>query len=745
MGKNEIGPTGANPVWQVRDQTALAGIAPPAEGAPVSSGSDLNLANLLRIASEWRWIILGAVAVGIAIALVMTLLQTPMYRSQAVLEMNPPAVQVLGQGKGDMPMVSSERDFLPTQYGLLKSRSLAERVAQELNLGANPAFAPPEADRAVRNRIAAGRLMGGFNVNPVPNSRLVNITYSAEDPALAARIANAYADSFINANLERRYESSSYARRFLQQQINRLKGELENTERRLVAYAQQQGLIAAPSSGGGGGEGAQGGGGGGGSLTGASLGTLNTALADATTRRIAAEERYRSSLNANQTAEINDRIAPLRNQQAALQSEYQEKLTTFRPDYPDMVRLRTRLDAVERTIQAETTRTAGGRSNTYLAEFRAAANEERTLQGRVNALKGAVLDERGRSIQYNILQRELDANRGLYDALLQRYREIGISGGVGTNTVSIVDRAEPAGAPYTPDLTLNLLIGAALGFMVGALAALGLDILNDVIKTPDDVRQKLGLASLGMIPQKAGNAPFMDDLKDRTSAVSEAYFSLSSALQFTSETGTPKSLLITSSRAAEGKSSTTLALAQNFARLGNRVLLVDADLRKPAFVTGLDSGEGLSKLLTNSDPLSAHVLDTEFENLTLLPCGPLPPNPAELLASTRLKAVIAEAMQQYDLVIVDGPPVLGLADAPLLASVCRATLLVVESGKTRTRAALDAVGRLRGAGANLVGAVLTKYRARAHGYGYGYSYEPYRYGGIGSREREIKLIARREE
>jgi capsular exopolysaccharide synthesis family protein len=177
------------------------------------------------------------------------------------------------------------------------------------------------------------------------------------------------------------------------------------------------------------------------------------------------------------------------------------------------------------------------------------------------------------------------------------------------------------------------------------------------------------------------------------------------------------------------------------------VLLIDADLRKPAFVTGLDSGEGLSKLLTNSDPLSNHVLETEFENLTLLPCGALPPNPAELLSSARLKTIIAEAMQQYDLVIVDGPPVLGLADAPLLASVCRATLLVVESGKTRTRAALDAVGRLRGAGANLVGAALTKYRARAHGYGYGYgySYEPYRYGGIGSREREIKLIARREE
>jgi capsular exopolysaccharide synthesis family protein len=643
-------------------------------------------------------------------------------------------------------MVSGDRDFLPTQYGLLRSRSLAERVAQELNLGANPAFAPPEADRAVRNRIAAGRLMGGFDVEPVINSRLVNISFSAEDPALAARIANAYAENFINANLERRYEQSSYARRFLQQQIERLKGELETTERRLVTYAQQQGLIAGASAG----ETGSGGQGGSGSsstsLAGASLGQLNSALAEAITRRISAEERYRQSLNATQTSEVEARVAPMRDQLSELQADYQEKLNTFRPDYPDMVRIQSRITSLERAIQAETGRTASSRSNTLRAEYQAAINEERRLQGQVNQLKGAVLDERGRAIQYNILQRELDANRGLYDALLQRYREIGISGGVGTNTVSIVDRAEPAGGPYTPNLTLNLMIGAALGFAFGALAALGLDILNDVIKTPEDVRQKLGLASLGMIPQKAGSAPVLEDLEDRTSPVSEAYFSLSSALQFTSETGTPKSLLITSSRAAEGKSSTTLALSQNFARLGHRVLLIDADLRKPAFVTGLDSGEGLSKLLTNSDPLAAHVLDTEYENLSLLPCGPLPPNPAELLASGRLKAVIAEAMQQYDLVIVDGPPVLGLADAPLLASVCRGTLLVVESGKTRTRAAQDAVSRLRGAGANLVGAVLTKYRVRAHGYGYGYgySYEPYRYGGIGSREREIKLIARRE-
>jgi capsular exopolysaccharide synthesis family protein len=175
------------------------------------------------------------------------------------------------------------------------------------------------------------------------------------------------------------------------------------------------------------------------------------------------------------------------------------------------------------------------------------------------------------------------------------------------------------------------------------------------------------------------------------------------------------------------------------------VLLIDADLRKPAFVSGVDRAEGLSKLLTNHEHIRDHVLKTETDNLWLLPCGPLPPNPAELLASPRLKALIAEAANDFDMVIVDGPPVLGLADAPLLGAVCRGTLMVIESGKTRTKAAQEVVNRLKASGSHIVGAVLTKFRHTGHGYGYGYGYEPYKYGGIGSREREIRLIAHRED
>jgi capsular exopolysaccharide synthesis family protein len=741
MSKNDIEPAGAQPIWPLAPQTG-GSLALSQEWAPRPTGgfggADINLTTLWRIVSEWRWLILGAVAVGVAGAIVITFLTPPLYRASATLEMNPPTVEVMDPTKGTRSVNTNDRDFLATQYGLLASRSLAQRVAQDLNLASNKEFVSPELDRATRLKIAAGILTGNFDVKPVEGSRLVKISYTSGSPTLAAQITNSYADNFINSNLERRYEASAYARQFLERQIAKMKSELEKSERALNAYAQQQQIIKTAG-------GDEGRGNDTASLPGQSLVALNAALAQAQSRRIDAEQKYRNESRVA-TSDITASTAGLRNQLAQLQSDYQDKLTTFRPEYPDMIRLRNRISSIEQEIKREAGTVSGSRAATLLAEYQSAAAAERSLAGRVNQLKSVVLTERGNSIQYNILQREADTNRALYDALLQRYKEIGVAGGIGSNTVSVVDRAEAPGGPFKPNLMLNLLIGLALGLIGGVGAALALEFLNDTIKTPDDVRDKLHLPSLGVIPRKKGNDALSEELKDQSSPISEAYYSLRTSLQFTTESGAPKSLLITSTRAAEGKSSTTLALAQNFARLGNSVLLIDGDLRKPAFVTGLEPDEGLSKLLTNAEPLGKHVLKTQFENLSLLPCGPLPPNPAELLASTRLKAVLAEATSQFDMVIVDGPPVLGLADAPLLAGVCRATLLVVESGKTRTRAATDAIGRLKASGGNIVGAVLTKFHQRAHGYGYGYGYgyEPYRYGGVGSRDREIKLIAQRE-
>jgi capsular exopolysaccharide synthesis family protein len=709
----------------------------PHAGSAPSSGVDLNIGTIWRIISEWRWLILSMVALGVAGALIATLLTTPLYRAKAVLEINPPSVEIMDESKSRSGGgARDEVSFLATQYGLLRSRTLAERVAQELNLPSREEIVPQSGDRTARQRAATAVLQQNFDVDPVPNSRIVEITFSSPSPQLAAQITNSFADTFINSNLERRYEASSYARDFLQRQIAKVKGELERSERQLVAYAQRQGIINT------GGSSEDGRPSDTGSLQGASLITLNEALAQAQTKRIAAEQRYRQARAVGTTAEVNESTAVMRAQLATLEAEYQEKLASFKPEYPDMMRLRSRIDALGQQIRREAGNVASGRANSLLADYQAAAAEERSLQARVGQLKGSVMSLRGRSIEYNILQREVDTNRSLYDALLQRYKEIGVAGGIGTNLVSIVDRAEVPGFPYKPDLMLNLLIGLGLGLLGGIGAALALEFINDTVKTPDDVREKLKLASLGVIPKKLTQASISEELKDQTSPVSEAYFSLRTSLQFSTDHGAPRTLLVTSTRAAEGKSSTTLALAQNFARLGKNVLLIDADLRKPAFVTNAGTEVGLSKLLTNTESISSHVLKTESENLSLIPCGPLPPNPAELLASPRLHSILSEAAGSFDMVIIDGPPVLGLADAPLLGAACEGALMVIESGKTRTKAAVDAITRLKDAGSHILGAVLTKYRHQSGGYGY--NYEPYRYGGIGSREREIQLIGHRE-
>jgi capsular exopolysaccharide synthesis family protein len=409
----------------------------------------------------------------------------------------------------------------------------------------------------------------------------------------------------------------------------------------------------------------------------------------------------------------------------------------MKPEHPEMVSLRSRIQELDRQISRETSNVEGSRINGLQAEYRAALSAERALQARVAGLRGQVLDLRGRSIQYTILQREVDTNRALYDALLQRYKEIGVAGGIGTAPVSIVDRADVPTGPFKPNLLWNLLAGLGLGLAAGIATAFALEYMNDTIKTRADVRNKLGLPCLGAIPKRTRKVPLLEELEDPTSATSEAYSTVSTSLRFSTENGVPQTLLISSARAAEGKSSTAVSLAHNLARLGKSVLLIDSDLRKPAF-RSLTNGQGLSRLLTSDDKVADHVTPTQYENLCLLACGPIPPNPSDLLSSNRLRAVIKEASSQFDVVLVDAPPVLGLADAPLIASVVNDVVLVIESGKTRTTAALEALNRLRAAGANIIGATLTKSAEESSAYGYGYKYK---YGSIDRDRTEIVMLA----
>ena len=717
-----------------------------------SAANILDLATLMRIIHHWRWLVLGAVALGLGGAILATLLTRPVYRAWVTLEANPPAFQVTDEQDGnvDQRALGSSGDFVATQVGLVQSRSVAERAAQELNLANNPDIVPQDLDASTRLEEAASVVQKGVNVTPPDSGALIKFSYDSTSPQLAASVANAVADSFINTAIQRRYESSAYARNFLERQINKTRGELETSERSLVAYAQQQGIINTQSS-----DSSSTGqqvAGDTSSLQGQSLVQLNQALGQATATRVAAEGAYRESLSAGPTTDVTQATQPLQQQLAQLQADYQQKRTYLKPDHPDMVSLRAQITELQKQIGAQAAHVTSGRSNTLRQQYLAALAAENALKSRVSQLKGDVLNLRGRSIQYTILQREVDTNRALYDALLQRYKQIGVAGGVGVAPVSIVDRADVPKLPFQPNLFLNLLLGLGLGLAGGIAAGIGLEFINDTIKSREDVRKKLALPCLGAVPRTPAKDAFVDDLKNPTSIVSEAYSAIVAALRFSTETGMPKVLLLTSTRSGEGKSSSALALAQNFARRGKSVLLIDSDLRKPAFKAASEK-VGLSKLLTTEEKVEDHVLETQHANLWLLPSGPVPPSPADLLSTGRIRRIIAEAAERFDLVVIDGPPTLGLADAPLLGAAAANVVFVVESSSTRTKAAVESLNRLEATGTHIIGAILTKaadggdaygYDTYKYGYGYGYGYV-YGYGKGKVKRTEILMIPEGED
>ncbi|WP_374555907.1 GumC family protein [Thermomonas sp.] len=713
---------------------------------------EIDLLAYWHILVKRRRLIIGVLAGVVALALLVTLLATPIYRASTVLQLEKEGVQVV-QVNGIQPGGDGgwDPEFLQTQYELIQSRALAERVANELDLdeaalarlsdpgwlgrllgllqpkgkqdvGKGSARAAVRGDAAQQQlRQAAGLISAGLSVEPIRNSRLVRINFDSPSPQFSARAANAVAEGYIASGLERRFGASSYAKTYLEEQLKLTRAKLEDSERKLVQFAQQENLVNT-------GEQGQ-------SLAAQNLTQLNAALATAQDQRIRAEARWQQASGGAMPADMigNSNIRPLQQQKGQLQAQYQLKLQTFKPDYPEMLQLKNQIDELDRQIARET---AGVRASVK-AEYDAAARQERMLMGQIAALRTQALDVDGRSIQYNILKREVDTNRQLYDGLLQRYKEVGVAGDVRANNISIIDRAEVPGGRFKPSLFLNLAIGLLLGGVLGVLLAFLLEFLDDTLKTPEDIEHKLKLPVLGVIPKLGPKDSVVAAAANPQSSFSEAYRSVRTALQFATDHGVPRTLLVTSSGPGEGKSTTALALARNLTQLGKRVLLVDADLRNPSLhkTLGMKVDVGLSNLLAGACSFTAAVQPSGDEGLQVILAGPLPPNPAELLSGSKLVSLLTIGTERYDHVIIDGPPVLGLADAPILSNAIDGTLLVVNSGKTKISAAQSALKRLLTARARIVGCLLTKYDARTAGYGYGYGYRYESYYAYGDKPK----------
>jgi polysaccharide biosynthesis transport protein len=713
---------------------------------PTEGAQGLKLLEYWRIIYKHKWVIVAAVAVSLAIGLVATLLTPRVYTAGTTIEIDRETSNVVSQNMDVAPVerLSRDQEFFQTQYGLLKSFSLAQRVAQTPGLTSDPGFLkamgarqPPTAAQ-LNDGWGAGFLEGGLGVYPVRDSRLVRITFDSSDPALSARVANAFADNFIASNLQRRFDASGYARRFLEDQLAALKAKLEDSERQLVAYATQQQIIQVSEGGGKDAPPPQ-------SLAALDLGGLNSALIAAKANLVTVSEKYRAAEAAPGLAApelLSDpTIQQLRQDQVKLAVQYNEQLKVYKPDYPDMVQLKQQLDDVTKQLAAaaETSR------RSLKTQYDAAQAQVNQLQTQLNAQKSTVLDERNREIEYNILQREVDSTKSLYDGLLDRYKQIGVAGGITTNNISVIDRARTPGAPSRPQPMHNLAIAGLSGLALGVVLAFLLETMDQAVRKPADVESKLGLPVLGSVPLLEKGVQPMEALADLRSPFSEAYHSIRSNLAFSTKDGAPKVLSVTSARPEEGKSTTAFALAQGFARAGMRVLLVDLDLRNPSQhkIIGADNRVGASNLLTGAVRLQGAVQPTDWPNLFLIPSGPLPPSPAELLIGPRLVAFTKEATEHFDIVILDGPPVMGLADAPLIASVATGAVLTIEAGRTSRAQARAAIKRLRVGDARLFGAILTKFDSRktAYGYGYAYAYDyEYNYA-YGRKEPEAEPAA----
>ncbi len=719
--------------------SASAGVArretPSAPGyTPVSESSELAalIVQYLNIILKRRWVIVSVALAVVSLGILKALMSAPRYTSTVQIQIDREAAKVVENGS-TVPREEGGADFMKTQVELLKSRAMADRVVSQLELQNDPTFFNGGASAvsliaalfrpAATGMPAPARLKAqavkivsaNVEIKPVTGSRLVDVSYEDISAIRAQKVANAYAEAFVASTVDKRFQANSYAKTFLEDQLKQVKSRLEESEQAALDFAEREKIVEVNDKA---------------SVAENNLAAANTAVGQLISDRIKSEELWQQAEKAsviNIPQLLSNRvIEDLRAHRKDLETEYQEKLESFKPGYSAMVQISNKLKEIDKQLTAETATIR----NSLRAAYEAALNHENEMKRRVGELREEVLNLQKKSIQYNILRREAETNRSLYNSLLQRYKEVDIAVGAGTNNVFIVDPAVLPEAPSSPNLPRTILLSLILGLALGVATAYTLELLDDRIRVPEEIEQLSGLPALGVIP-RISEEGMKKALEDPRSILGEAHRSLATALQFATETGLPRSVAITSAGPSEGKSTTALAISRYFAALGLKVLLIDADLRKPSLHLKLGKGNsiGISNYLTGNAGPPELLQKTDHPNLAFMASGPLPQNAADLLGGSRIFSLVSIGSKVFDLIIIDCPPLMGLADAQLLASAAAATVFVVGAGQHRKGTIRSGLRRLTLAPISVVGAVLTKFDSKAAGYGYAYGYSGY--GGYG--------------
>jgi capsular exopolysaccharide synthesis family protein len=711
----------------------------------------------VRTIYKHRWIALTAFAVLFLGMAIHTFSATPIYQGRVQLLIEPLTPNVV-TFKEVIEQNDNNYDYYPTQYAILKSRALARRTIEALKLWDHPEFgggrapapkpfslagtvrgalsgavgwvsglfsaapapvsAPGAAGETSRQSRIIDAFLGRLSVSPVKNSRLVDVAFSSLDPGIAATVANTLARQYIEQNLEYRFLSTKEASDWLGQQLAVERKKLEDSELALQLYREKGDAVAL--------EDRQ-------NIVVQRLADLNSAYTKARTDRFEKAALYnqlkglendRTALDTFPAILSNAFIQQLKSQLADLQRQQAQMDDRLGEKHPDMIKQISAIQSTEAKLSAEISKVVQSVRN----EFLSAQAQERSLAEALNAQKADALSLNRTGIEYGVLRREAESNKQMYETLMQRAKETGISGELKTSNIRVVDQAEVPRAPISPNKSRDLLLGFLGGIIAGVGLALFVGSLDNNVKNPDEIKQHLGLSFLGLVPAISerelvdGRSPLLVDALPQNFA--EAFRGIRTNVMFSSAGEGPRSVVVTSTQPFEGKTIVAANLALSLAQTGQRVLLIDADMRKPRQhdLMNVKQDPGLSSLLVGRAKATDAVRKSAAGSLWVLPAGPNPPNPAELLGSARFKDLLKTLGQHFDWLVVDSPPVMAVTDASVIGHLTTGVLFVIGSEQVNRHTARTAVDQLIASRATILGAVLNRVDVRKNPYYYAHYY-----------------------